>query len=152
MPVPKKPSDGKLNLIKFARILVYLVYTYLIVAVSFLSVGFLLLLLGANQDTPFTQFVYKIAAEFLQPFRAIFPVHQITDNAYFSAAGLFAIIMYGLFAVGIHSLISYLTLKQAKHQAELIEFEKQQEQEQIPKPASAKPVKPASPSAPRRIQ
>lgn len=119
----QKPTDSKLSLLKFARVLVYLVYAYLLVAVTFLITGFLLLLLGASQSSSFVDFVYRIAAEFLQPFRDMFPPHQITDSAYFSAAGLFAIIMYGLFAAAIHSLIGYITLKQTQHQTELIAAE-----------------------------
>ncbi len=119
----KKPSDGKLNFIKFARILTYLVYAYLIIAVVFLLLGFLLLLFGANPNASFAHFVYNIASEFLQPFRDIFPIHQISDRSYFSAAGLFAIIVYGIAAIAIHSLITYITLKQTKHQTELIEIE-----------------------------
>ncbi len=116
----KAPTDAKLNMIKFARVLVYLVYAYLIIAVSFLITGFILLLLGASQSSSFVDFVYRIAAEFLAPFRGMFPPHQITDSSYFSAAGLFAIIMYGIFAIAIHSFIGYITLKQTKHQNDLL--------------------------------
>lgn len=126
----KKPSDPRLSMIKFARVLVYLVYAYLLVAVTFLITGFLLLLLGASQSSSFVDFVYRIAAQFLQPFRGMFPPHQITDNAYFSAAGLFAIIMYGLFAVAIHSLIGYITLKQTQHQNELVVAEAEAKRQQ----------------------
>lgn len=150
----QKPSDSKLNLLKFARILVYFVYAYLVIAVSFLITGFFLLLLGASQSASFVDFVYRIAAEFLQPFRGMFPPHQITDNAYFSAAGLFAIIMYGLFAVAVHSLISWLTLKQAQHQEELIQIAREEErQAEKARAAAEKPVssRPAS-SAPRKVQ
>lgn len=120
-----KPSDGKLSFIKIARALTYLVYAYTLIAITFLVLGFILLLFGANVDVPFVRFVYHIAAEFLQPFRGIFPPHQITDNSYFSAAGLFAIVMYSLFAAAIHALISYITLKQVNHEKELVEAQKQ---------------------------
>lgn len=141
----KKPTDTKLNLIKFSRILVYLVYSYLVIAVSFLITGFVLLLLGASQTSSFVDFVYRIAAQFLQPFRGMFPPQQITDTSYFSAAGLFAIIMYGLFAVAIHSLIGYITLKQTQHQNELIMAEaeaKRQQQKLVAQKAIASSQKP----------
>ena len=121
----QKASDGKLTFIKIARILTYLIYTYLMIAVVFLILGFLLLLFGASTSASFVQFVYNIAAQFLQPFRGIFPVHQLSDRSYFSAAGLFAIIMYGILAMAIHSLITYITLKQTQHQQELDELEEQ---------------------------
>jgi len=126
MAKPVKPTDSKLTFIKIARVLTYLVYAYMLIAVVFLVLGFILLLFGANTDSSFVRFVYNIAAEFLQPFRGIFPPHQITDSAYFSASGLFAIIMYGIAAAALHSLISFITLKQVKHEAELAEWQEDQ--------------------------
>lgn len=119
-----KPSDTKLLFIKTARVLTYIVYAYALTAVAFLSVGFILLLFGANQDVGFTQFVYKVAAEFLQPFRGIFPAHSVSETGYFSTSALFAIIIYMLIALGIHALIAYITAKMLKHQNELEKLEK----------------------------
>jgi uncharacterized protein YggT (Ycf19 family) len=115
-----KPTDTKLGFIKFARIMTYLVYAFFIIATVFLTLGFLLLLFGANPNTSFVRFVYHFAAEFLTPFRGIFPTHQISDRGYFSAAGLFAIIFYGIAAMAIHALINYITLKEVSHQNDLI--------------------------------
>jgi uncharacterized protein YggT (Ycf19 family) len=111
--------DSKLTFLKIARVLTWLVYGYAVLAAVFLMLGFVLLLFGANADAGFVQFVYHISARFLQPFREIFPGQQIGDRGYFSAAALFAIIMYGIAAALLHSLITFITLKQAKHQAEL---------------------------------
>lgn len=119
----EKPSDGKLGFIKFARVLTYLVYAYAIIATVFLLFGFFLLLFGANQNTPFVNFVYNISAHFLKPFRGIFPGQTVSDTGYFDSAALFAIIFYGIFAMAIHSLIQYITLKMVKHQRELIEIQ-----------------------------
>lgn len=120
-----KPKDGKLTFIKVARVLTYLVYAYAIIATVFLVLGFFLLLLGASTSSSFVQFVYHIAARFLEPFRGIFPGHQLSDRSYFSAAGLFAIIIYGLAAMAIHAFINYLTYKEVKHQTELQELQTQ---------------------------
>lgn len=119
-----KPSDSTLIFIKIARGLTYLVYAYLMIAVVTLIFGFTLLLLGANPTTPFVNFVYTYAAQFLEPFRGIFPPKQITDSSYFSSAGLFAIIVYGIFALALHSFIDWITFKQSVRQADLIELEK----------------------------
>lgn len=118
-----QPSDGTLVSIKIFRGISYVVYAYALIASVFLGIGFVLLLLGANANVPFVEFVYKVAAEFLQPFRGIFPVHQISETGYFSASALFAIMMYLIFAALLQSLISYLTLKMAKHEAELQELQ-----------------------------
>lgn len=123
----QKESDSKLGFIKFARALVYIVYAYLMIAVVTLIFGFTLLLLGASQSSSFVQFVYDLSLQFLQPFRGMFPVTQITDSSYFSASGLFAIIFYSLFAMGIHSLINWLTLKELQHEEELREYRVRQE-------------------------
>jgi uncharacterized protein YggT (Ycf19 family) len=115
----RSTSDGKSTFLKIARVLTWLVYAYAILAAVFLVLGFILLLFGANPAAGFTHFVYNITARFLQPFREIFPGQQIGDRGYFSAAGLFAIIVYGIAAAALHSLITFISLKQAKHQAEL---------------------------------
>lgn len=116
-----KPSDATLVFIKISRILTYIVYGYSIVASTFLALGFALQLFGANYNTGFVQFVYKVAYEFLKPFRGIFPGHQVSDTSYFNSSALFAILMYMLLAVALHSLIAYITSKMVKHQAELDE-------------------------------
>lgn len=115
----EKPSSSKLVIIKVSRVLVYLVYTWLVIATVFLLLGFILLLLGANTSTPFVQFVYKIAANFLEPFRGMFPPTQISDTSYFSSAGLFAIIFYSICAFFIHALIDWITMKLRKNEIEL---------------------------------
>lgn len=121
----QKPTDGTLSFIKVARVLTYLVYFFSVTAIVFLSIGFVLLLFGANTDTAFVRFVYHIAAEFLQPFRGIFPPKQITDTSYFSASGLFAIVMYSFFAAAIHGLINWITLKEVEHENQLLEAQKE---------------------------
>lgn len=112
-------SDSRLSFIKFARVVVYLVYAYLLIATVTLIFGFSLLLLGANQNSSFVEFVYDLSLQFLQPFRGMFPVTQISDRSYFSASGLFAIIFYSLFAMLVHTLINWLTLKEEQHAEEL---------------------------------
>lgn len=118
-----QPTDSTLVAIKISRGVSYAVYAYAIVASLFLGLGFVLLLFSANPTVPFVEFVYKVAAEFLQPFRGIFPPHQISETGYFSASALFAILMYLILATAIQSLISYLTVKMTKHEVELQELQ-----------------------------
>lgn len=115
----EKPNDAKLVFIKFTRAITYVVYAVTVTAVVFLTFGFFLLLFGANTDTPFVQFVYKGAYEFLQPFRGIFPSHPVGETGYFNSAALFAIIFYLVFAAGVNALISYINVKMYKHESEL---------------------------------
>ena len=118
----QQTSDSKLVFIKFARIITYLIYAYFVIATVCLIVAFFLLILGASATAGFVRFVYHFAAVFLQPFRDIFPGHQLSDRSYFSSAALFAIIIYGLAAMALHSFITYITLKQTQHQQELAEL------------------------------
>lgn len=120
----QKPSDATLIFIKFTRAIVYVVYAFTIIAVVSLTFGFFLLLFGANPDTPFVQFVYNIANEFMAPFRGIFNTHPVGQTGYFSASALFAIIVYLVFAAAVSSLISYLNVKMVKHQTELEDYQK----------------------------
>ena len=115
----QKNSDSKTLFLKTSKVLTYIVYAYMVLAVVFLSLGFILLLFGANQTVPFTEFVYKVAAEFLQPFRGIFPLKEIGEAGYFSASALFAIVVYMLLALAVNTLITYITSKMIKHQQEL---------------------------------
>lgn len=120
-----KPSDGTLAFIKFSRIISYIVYAFVIIAVVSLSFGFFLLLFGANTDTPFVQFIYNIGYEFMQPFRGIFPVRSIGETGYFSATALFAIIVYLMAGAALQSLIAYINVKMVKHEKELKKINKQ---------------------------
>jgi uncharacterized protein YggT (Ycf19 family) len=112
-------SDTVLLFSKMARVVTYIIYSFTIIASVFLSLGFVLLLFGANPDVPFTEFVYKVAAEFLQPFRGIFPPKQISETGYFSASALFAIVIYFLVAMSLHALIVYITSKIVEHETAL---------------------------------
>jgi uncharacterized protein YggT (Ycf19 family) len=114
-----KPTDNKMMFIKFSRGLSYFIYGVAITAAVFLSFGFFLLLFSANPSTGFVQFVYKVAAAFLEPFRGIFPPHQVSETGYFSSAALFAIIFYLFFAACMNALINYINLKMYKHSSEL---------------------------------
>jgi hypothetical protein len=49
----------------------------------------------------------------------------VSETSYFNASALFAIVMYLIFAVLVHALLSWLTVKKAKHQQQLAEIEAQ---------------------------
>lgn len=112
-------SDTVILFSKMARVVTYIIYSFTIIASVFLSIGFVLLLFGANPNVPFTEFIYKVAAEFLQPFRGIFPPKQISETGYFSASALFAIVIYFLIAMSLHALIAYITNKIVEHELAL---------------------------------
>jgi len=116
-----QPTDSKLTMIKVARGITYVVYAFTIIAVVFLTLAFFLLLFGANPDVGFVQYVGKVAGQFLEPFRGIFPLHQLSETSYFSPSILFAIIMYMVFGLAVNALITYLNVLMQRHQDELDE-------------------------------
>jgi len=118
MPQPQA-SDSKLTLLKVARVVTYVVYAFTILAVIFLTLAFFLLLFGANPDVAFVQYVAKVAQQFLEPFRGIFPLHQLSETSYFSPSILFAIIIYMVFGLALNSLIIYLSTATHRHEQEL---------------------------------
>ncbi len=117
-------SDGILIFAKAARILTYFIYAYAITACVFLTMGFFMLLFGANPAAGFTNFVYTVASAFMEPFRGIFPLKPISGNAYFSPSALFAIIIYLVSAMALHALVAYITVKIVNREEELDELEK----------------------------
>lgn len=114
-----KPNSAKLMIIKLSRGLTYFAYGYAIVASVFLALGTFLLLFSANTESGFVRFVYSGAVNFLEPFKGIFPPKQVSETGYFSTSAVFAIIMYLIAAVALHSLISWLTLKMYEHESKL---------------------------------
>lgn len=54
------------------RLLVWLLYAYVIVTEAVLVLGFLLLLFGANPAAPFVEWVYRSLDRAMEPFRGMF--------------------------------------------------------------------------------
>ena len=79
---------------------------WLVVAVIdvFIAARFLLMLLGASQESAFVSFVYGVSAPFVAPFEGIFGTPARGANV-FEAAALVAIVVYLLIAVGLVTLL-----------------------------------------------
>jgi uncharacterized protein YggT (Ycf19 family) len=97
--------------LKFARVLTWLVYAYFLLAVVILVLEFFLLLFNASTDAAFTEWVYRSGDRVLEPFRGIFPSHTADSGSVVDFAVLFAIIMYGILAMALSSLVAYLDRK-----------------------------------------
>ncbi len=100
-----------------SRIIAYIVYAWAFVAVILLSLRVFMLAFSANASTPFVEFVYRTSADYMAPFRDIFPVKPVGETGYFDVAALFAIIMYLLLAWLISSIIRLIQLKIDKETA-----------------------------------
>ncbi len=104
-------DDSQVKGLRFARVLVWLVYAYFIAAVIILVLGFFLQLFNASTSASFTQWVYRSADRVVAPFRGIFPSVTHDNGSVVDFAMLFAIIMYGIFALVVHALVDWLDTK-----------------------------------------
>ena len=95
------------------RAIVWLVYAFALVAIVISTLAFFLELFGANPSSGFTQWVYRSAARVTAPFRGIFPSHT-NGKSVLDVSLIFAIIMYALFALLVHTLIDYIERRRAE--------------------------------------
>jgi hypothetical protein len=111
--------DGKstFTLVRVARILTYLVYAFTIVALVILTMGFFLLLFGANPDAGFSEWVYRGLDRVMAPFRGIFEPVPLNGNSVLDTSVMFAMIVYGIACLFLSALIAWLTDKLALQSA-----------------------------------
>jgi hypothetical protein len=96
-----------------SRAITFLVYAYVIAVEIILALGFFLLLLGANPTSSFVEWVYRSLDRTMAPFRGIFePIELgVTSNdvpSIFETSVLFAMIVYGIVAIVIHTLLMWI--------------------------------------------
>lgn len=114
--VDRHEHNVKRGSIWLARAVSYLAYVYLLVVEVILLIGFLLLLFGANPTSSFVEWSYRNLDRAMRPFRGIFaPVELGTAGndvpAIFDTSIVFAMIVYGIVAIAIGSLIAWLTTR-----------------------------------------
>lgn len=112
--------EPKSWILTVGKVITGIVYAILVVYIVVLTLAFFLRLFGANPSADFTEWVYTAASRIMEPFRGIFPTTQISERAVFDASLLFAIIVYSIVALALHSLIAWFTgrLTALKYQAE----------------------------------
>ncbi len=98
-----------IGLVTLARGLIYLIYAFVIVALVVLALGFSLLLLGANPDAAFAEWVYRALDRVMAPFRGLFESVVINGQSVLDASVLFAMIIYGIVALALGALIEWLS-------------------------------------------
>ncbi len=117
------------------RAISYLVYAYVVVVEVILSIGFFLLLFGANPTSEFVQWIYRSLNRAMEPFRGIFNPIELTGNnnqevaSVFDASILFAMIIYGLLAILVHAFIRWLTYRLYRLDLEERKLEREHAQE-----------------------
>jgi uncharacterized protein YggT (Ycf19 family) len=108
-------TSGRITLIRVGRAIVYLVYALAITSVVILTIAFFLRLFAASTDAPFTEWVYRSADRIMQPFRGIFPPVKGSGESVLDVSVLFGMLMYGLLAMVVHSLIDWINRRLAMH-------------------------------------
>lgn len=112
----KKTSDIEVpTYLNVGKVLTYAMYALVIFAEIVLAFRVFLLAFSANATSPFVEFIYRTSADFLQPFRGIFPPRNVGETGYLDVSALFAIIVYGLVAWGFSALIGYINTKIAEY-------------------------------------
>lgn len=111
--------------LKVSKIVSYLLYAWVLFGIIMLVFRVFLLAFSASTTAGFTQFVMKTSADYLEPFRGIFPPHSVGETGYLDVSSLFAIVVYLFIAWGVSALITYIQHKidivQATQQKELDE-------------------------------
>ena len=115
MAQPNKANADVPAVLNIGKVLTYAVYVLVIFAEIVLMFRVFLLAFSANPDSSFTQFIYRTSADFLEPFRGIFPPKPVSETGYLDVSALFAIIVYGLLAWGFSALIGYINHKIAQY-------------------------------------
>lgn len=109
--------------LKVSKVIAYVLYFWVAIGVTVLVLRVFLLAFSANSTTPFVDFIYRTSADYLSPFRGIFPSKPFGQTGYFDVAAMFAIIVYLFVMWGFSALISYLQYK--------IDFSRSQQERQI---------------------
>lgn len=110
---PAEPAspDAKVWLVQVAKVVVVFIYVVVIVNLVLLTLGFVLELFGASTDAEFTRWVYRNVERVMDPFRGMFPSHAVTDQSVLDVSLLFAMIVYAIAGIALHTLVAWLTGK-----------------------------------------
>jgi uncharacterized protein YggT (Ycf19 family) len=101
--------DARSTVGTIAKLLLWLVYAWVVVNLVLLFLAFVLQLFGANPDAGFAQWVYRSVERTMAPFRGLFEPIALTDRSVLNTSLLFAMIVYGLIALFLKAGIDWLT-------------------------------------------
>lgn len=79
------------------------------VIVALLVFRIVLLLLAANQGSPFVDFIYSLSGFFAWPFYGIFSYQPAYGQSIFEISSVVAVLVYALVAVGLAKLLTLNT-------------------------------------------
>ena len=90
-----------------------IVYYLVGVIVALLTLRLVLLLLAANQGSPFVDFIYTVSGFFAWPFYGIFSYQPAYGQSIFELSSVVAIVVYALIAVGLGKLLTLTSNRDA---------------------------------------
>ncbi len=99
----REVHEGTVGPSVFAARIVYFIFG---VIAAFIGIRFVLLLLAANQGNAFVDFIYGVSGVFVAPFYGIFGNTPQFGASVVDVSSLIALIVYGLLAWGIVSLVT----------------------------------------------
>jgi uncharacterized protein YggT (Ycf19 family) len=102
------PRDVGLTIGKISKVLLWLVYAWVVIDIVLLFLAFLLRLFGANPDAGFTEWVYRSVQRAMAPFRGIFEPIVLSDQSVLDTSLLFAMIVYGFVALLLRLAIDWV--------------------------------------------
>jgi uncharacterized protein YggT (Ycf19 family) len=105
----KTTTTVKTAAIRVGRVLLWLVYIWVAIVLVLLFLRFVLELFGANPTAGFVDWVYRSTQRAMAPFRGIFESVTLSDKSTLDISVLFAMIVYGFVALGLHVAIEWIT-------------------------------------------
>lgn len=106
VPEPRGSYKPKKSAIKTNHVVMTRAIWYIFgVIAALLALRITLLMLSANPETPFVEFVYSMSNLFVVPFYGIFDEPDYT-RFYLDTSSLVAIVVYWLLAVGLTKLVN----------------------------------------------
>jgi uncharacterized protein YggT (Ycf19 family) len=97
--------------LKISKVVVWVMYFWVAIGIISLLFRVFLLAFSANTATGFGNFVMNVSADYLQPFRGLFPAKEVGTTGYLDVSAIFAIIVYLFIAWGFRTLIDYVQSK-----------------------------------------
>ena len=106
IPEPRGSYKPRKPVVKTNRVVLTRAIWYIFgVIAAILALRTILLMLSANPETPFVEFVYSLSSIFVVPFYGIFDQPDYT-RFYIDTSSLVAVVVYWLIAVGLTKLVN----------------------------------------------
>lgn len=126
-------KENEINIpsyLKVSKVVSWLFYFWVLAGIAFLTMRVFLLATSANLNAGFSNFVWQVSQDYLEPFRGIFPPRELGETGYLDVSALFAIVVYLFLAWGFKALIDYvqnkIDLSTAEQKAQIRKLEAQQ--------------------------